>query len=52
MDELIRYVHYSPEAMLDSYRKKLQASGFDRNETRKYFLELEAGLHGYTYFED
>ncbi|MCG8425984.1 MAG: biosynthetic arginine decarboxylase [Chromatiales bacterium] len=52
VDELIRYVHYSPEAMLESYRKKLLKSGFDRNETRKYFLELEAGLHGYTYFED
>mgnify|MGYP001175608902 FL=1 len=52
VDELIRYVHYSPEAMLESYRKKLLASDFDRNETRKYFLELEAGLHGYTYFED
>jgi arginine decarboxylase len=52
VDELLRYVHFSPEAMLDAYRKKLAKAGISRDQSRSLYRELEAGLHGYTYLEE
>ncbi|MES9877901.1 MAG: biosynthetic arginine decarboxylase [Candidatus Sedimenticola sp. PURPLELP] len=52
VDELLRYVHFAPERLLENYKGKLEAAGVNRDESRALFRELEAGLHGYTYFED
>ncbi|WP_428609418.1 biosynthetic arginine decarboxylase [Sedimenticola sp.] len=52
VDELLRYVHFSPEVMLEKYREKMAVMGLDSEETASLFSELEAGLHGYTYFEE
>ncbi|MET0015595.1 MAG: arginine decarboxylase, partial [Sedimenticola sp.] len=52
VDELLRYVHFAPERLLASYKRKLAEACIGRDESRALFRELEAGLHGYTYFED
>ena len=52
VDELLKYVHFSPEIMLQHYRQKMQAAGLGEEETQALYAELEAGLHGYTYFEE
>ncbi|OOZ36387.1 biosynthetic arginine decarboxylase [Solemya velesiana gill symbiont] len=52
VDELLRYVHFAPERLLANYKRKLADAGVGRDESQALFRELEAGLHGYTYFED
>jgi arginine decarboxylase len=52
VDELLRYVHYDPEAMLETYAAKLAGFGdLGPHERRRCLEVLRAGLHGYTYFE-
>ncbi len=49
VDELLRYVHFDPEAMLDAYLRKLRAQGVGEAFIDSYYRELKAGLRGYTY---
>lgn len=48
-DELLRYVHLAPEALVDGYRRKLAAALPDTAQRTALLDELEAGLTGYTY---
>ena len=48
-DELLRYVHFEPEALRSAYRRKLAAAGLDRATRAECDALLEAGLAGYTY---
>lgn len=50
-DELLSYVHFEPRALLAHYRRKLEATGLDRATRERLFVELKAGLYGYTYLE-
>jgi arginine decarboxylase len=50
-DELLAYVHFDPRALLGRYRRRLEASEVPRHERERLFLELKAGLYGYTYLE-
>ena len=50
-DELLASVHFDPRALLGRYRRRLEASDLPRNERERLFLELKAGLYGYTYLE-
>ena len=52
VDEVLRYVHYSPEELVSAYRRKLEAAGLDPEYAAACLRELEAGLQGYTYLED
>ena len=49
VDELLRYVHFDPEAMLETYRRRLREQGVAEAYVDSYYRELKAGLHGYTY---
>jgi len=49
VDELLRYVHFEPQQMLEQYRHKLARSGADAAKRDGWFRELKAGLHGTTY---
>jgi len=49
VDELLRYVHFEPQQMLEQFRHKLVGSGADVAERDSWFRELKAGLHGTTY---
>jgi arginine decarboxylase len=50
-DELLSYVHFEPRTLLARYRRKLEEAGLDRAVSEQYFVELKAGLYGYTYLE-
>jgi arginine decarboxylase len=52
IDELLRYVHFDTDALLRSYRGKLQAAEIPAIVADHYYDELKAGLYGYTYLED
>jgi arginine decarboxylase len=50
-DELLGYVHFEPRTLLAHYRRKLDEAGLDPQTRESYFVELKAGLFGYTYLE-
>ena len=52
VDELLSYVHFEPEELLQSYREKINAAQLSSAETESYLQELMAGLNGYTYLEE
>ena len=52
VDELLRYVHYDPEAMLDTYLRRLREQGVSEAYIDSYYRELKVGLHGYTYLKN
>ncbi|MFC1685329.1 arginine decarboxylase, partial [Pseudomonadota bacterium] len=52
IEELLNYVHFDTEAMLASYRRKLEGSGLSAVQADQFYMELKAGLKGYTYLED
>ena len=52
IDELLRYVHFDTDAMLEKYRTKLKDAEIANRTADYYYDELKAGLHGYTYLED
>lgn len=47
--ELLRYVHFAPEALSRAYRSKINAAGLSGREAAALLAELEAGLSGTTY---
>jgi len=53
VDAVLRYVHFDPEALIVSYRERVEAAtGLDADERETILSELRAGLEGYTYLED
>ena len=48
-DALLSYVHFEPRTLLAHYRRKLDAADLDRATRERFFVELKAGLYGYTY---
>ena len=50
-DELLSYVHFEPRALLAHYRRKLDAADLDRVTREQFYVELKAGLFGYTYLD-
>ncbi|MDH5301111.1 MAG: biosynthetic arginine decarboxylase [Gammaproteobacteria bacterium] len=52
VDEVLAFVHYEKETLLQAYRDKLAAVELDAATRAQYLAELEAGLTGYTYLED
>lgn len=52
VDELLRYVHFEPQQMLERYRQKLAQNKITGKALDTCFRELKAGLHGTTYLTD
>lgn len=48
-DELLRYVHFHPEELAQTYRKKFAGAELPPAQRNALLAELEAGLSGYTY---
>ncbi|MBK5968082.1 MULTISPECIES: biosynthetic arginine decarboxylase [Thiorhodovibrio] len=48
-EELLRYVHFEPRALLSRYRQLLQQANLDTATREAFYLELKVGLYGYTY---
>lgn len=51
-DELLSYVHFDPDQLRQSYRRRIEAAELAVATGEQYLAELEAGLTGYTYLED
>ena len=51
VDELLSYVHFDPEEMLESYLRRLRDQAVSEACIDSYYRELKAGLHGYTYLK-
>jgi arginine decarboxylase len=49
---VLRYVHFDPEALLESYKIKIKAADLEPDRGSRYLHELAEGLRGYTYLED
>jgi arginine decarboxylase len=52
VEELLRYVHFDTDALLEALRSKVDALEIDVDTRAALIEELEAGLAGYTYLED
>ena len=50
--DILRYVNFDPQALIDAYHQHFRASGLPEGEREGLLLELEAGLQGYTYLEE
>lgn len=52
VSSVLRYVHFDPVDMLDTYRKKIDnASWLTEAQKQSYLDDLSSGLDGYTYLE-
>jgi arginine decarboxylase len=51
-DELLRYVHFDPDDMLDAYYRRLREQGVGEGESDSHYRELKRGLSGYTYLKN
>ncbi len=52
VEKILRYVHFDPKTLLDSYREQLEASDLPQAQRDELLEELAQGLSGYTYLED
>ncbi|HHH35822.1 MAG TPA: biosynthetic arginine decarboxylase [Gammaproteobacteria bacterium] len=52
VDEVLRYVRYDTEELLERLRHKTRQAGLDEDRSRLCLQALEAGVGGYTYLED
>lgn len=52
VDALLRYVHFAPERLLETYTRKVEAVELDEGRRALFLETLAAGLEGYTYLED
>lgn len=50
--ELLRYVHFEPDDLLEAYRGKLDATTLDQPTRDACLDELAEGLYGYTYLSE
>ncbi|MBW0148616.1 biosynthetic arginine decarboxylase [Marinobacter arenosus] len=50
--KVLRYVNFEPDALLQAYRQKLQASDLSEQSQTALLAELASGLEGYTYLEE
>jgi arginine decarboxylase len=52
VDDLLRYVHYELEQLMQNYREKVDTSDLTVEQKAAYMQTLAHGLEGYTYFEE
>ena len=52
VEELLRYVHFEPEALLSAYKEKLSTAPVSHEQRQSCLDELSKGLKGYTYLEE
>ncbi len=52
VEELLRYLHFQPEALLDTYKTKMASAQISSEQRHAYLYELSEGVKGYTYLEE
>ncbi len=50
--DTLRYVHFVPQTLMDSYSAQLDRTSLSTTQKHEYLSELQEGLSGYTYLED
>ena len=49
VDELLRYVHFDPDEVLNTYLRSLREQGVSEASVESHYRELKAALRRYTY---
>ena len=52
VDDVLRYVNFNSEDLIQRYREKILRADLDSDQRIDYLNALEAGIQGYTYLED
>jgi len=52
IDEILSYVHYDTDKLIENYQRKISAANLKPQEQALFLRELKAGLSGYSYLED
>ncbi len=52
VESSLRYVDFSSEELLKSYRQQLESAQLSPTECEEFLADLSTGLKGYTYFEE
>jgi len=52
VDELLHYVHFDAQELLDAYRRKINGADLTADMRKEFLSHLEEGLTGYTYLEE
>lgn len=52
VDELLRYVHFEPEDLLERFRTRMHSRGVGADLGESLLAELAAGLSAYTYLQN
>jgi arginine decarboxylase len=45
-------VHYEPSSLAENFQQLVSELTIPESQKQQYLAELQAGLEGYTYFED
>jgi arginine decarboxylase len=51
VDELLRYVHFDPEEMLDIYRRRLREQALSEADVDDAYYQFKMALRGHTYLK-
>jgi arginine decarboxylase len=52
VDEVLRYVHFTPETLLAAYQRQIAQATLSPAQADAFLSELGAGMNGYTYLEE
>jgi len=51
IEAVLNAVHYHPEELMATFRKKMEEAGLDVQTQSDFLTRFESGLNGYTYLE-
>ncbi|WP_440054788.1 biosynthetic arginine decarboxylase [Pseudoalteromonas sp. T1lg65] len=52
VEDVLKFVHYEKSVLADNYQRQIERQSLPQDTKAQYLRELNAGLEGYTYFED
>jgi len=52
VEELLNFIHYNSDRLLDIYQGKLNKTQLSQLEKESYFIELKSGMKGYSYLTE
>ncbi|MAD91084.1 MAG: arginine decarboxylase [Pseudoalteromonas sp.] len=50
--DVLKFVHYEPSSLAENFQQLVSGLTIPESQKQQYLAELQAGLEGYTYFED
>lgn len=50
--DVLQHVQFDSEKLMNSYEQQIENASIDAKQAQQFIEELQAGLSGYTYFED